>query len=292
MVSFEMKRRYNEQMAQRRQSFARQTFDPDAIYKRAAAMGRTSRAALTGYYRSTSATRRQAPPSQVRAANVRTGGFLGIEVKFLDAPKSITALTAPTGATGGELDPSSVVVGCLSAPAQGDGPTNRDGKKIMMKSIFINGMISIDQKTGQSTSDIAPSVFLALVLDTQSNGAQLNSEDVFTNQNAAAITATVPQRNMSFVSRFKVLKTWKYQFPTFNMANDTGATGGIVQAGQTMPFEISKKFKDGIPVNFTTALTSADIANVIDNSLHLIGFVNDVTAVPNISYNSRMRFVG
>jgi len=271
--------------------------DPDAIYRRAKMQGRTSRSGLTNYYRGTNgirsdwASRYQAPRSQIRAANVRTGGLLGIEVKYLDAPRTGLALVAPTDATGGEVPPSSVVTGCLSAPAQGSGPTNREGKKIMIKSIFVNGVITTPAAEGVTNARNIPSVYIALVLDTQTNGVTINSEDVFINQVAATGAATNVQRNMSFVSRFKVLKTWKYTCPQLPIANAVDINNFAYQ-GTNMPFELSKKFKDGIPVNFTTASTTADVANVIDNSLHIIAFTNYTEMAPTIAFNSRMRFVG
>lgn len=49
-------------------------------------------------------------------------------------------------------------------------------------------------------------------------------------------------------------------------------------------------FSGDIPVTFTN--TTADVANVADNSLHLIGFCTSTNFGPTLSYNSRMRFVG
>ena len=114
--------------------------------------------------------------------NVRTGGLLGVETKFLDMAISAVAIPAPTDASGGELDPTgSGCTGCLSAPAQGDTASSRDGFKISMKSIQIEGAIYIAPQINQTIQDAMSYFFVALVLDTQTNGAQLNSEDVFTN---------------------------------------------------------------------------------------------------------------
>lgn len=224
-------------------------------------------------------------------ANIRSAGLLGVELKYLDAPKAATALTAPTDASGGEMDPSSVVTGCLSAPAQGDGPTNRDGSKIVMKRIYVTGTILVGAQAAQAAADIVPSILICLVLDKQTNGQQLNSEDVFVNQNASANTATNPQRNMSFTNRFEVLKTVQFMLPqpyAFNDAATTAAQGGI-----SKPFKLKKSFGlEGLRVQFTTGGTTADVANVIDNSLHIIAFCSSANLAPSIQYNSRMRFVG
>ena len=116
-------------------------------------------------------------------ANARTAGFLGLEKKFFDTAVAMVALTAPTDAAGGEIDPTALpgAVACLNAMAQGDGEQNRDGKKVVLKSVQVKGFV---QKLGGELAagpDSGTKVFVALVLDTQTNGAQLNSEDVFKN---------------------------------------------------------------------------------------------------------------
>lgn len=218
---------------------------------------------------------------------------LGVETKFLDAPRTTLALTAPADATGGEISPSSIVTGCLSAPAQGDGPTNRDGHKILIKSILVQGMIQFAGEEDQTATNSLPTVFCALVQDKQSNGATLNSEDVYTNPVASGVCAVNPLRNMSFTSRFKVLDTWQHAFEdNLLQAFNDQATTTFAQQGGAVPFTLSKKFKTPLRVTFTTGSTTADIANVIDNSLHVIAFCSSTTTNPNILYNSRMRFVG
>lgn len=154
--------------------------------------------------------------------NLRSGGLLGVELKFLDAPRTSLALTAPTDAAGGEINPSSIVTGCLSAPAQGDGPTNRDGHKIVVKSILVQGSFSNAIQQDQADADVMPTLFVALVLDTQTNGATLNSEDVFTNPAADADCNGNLPRNMSFTSRFKVLKTFHMSVPQLILGADGG----------------------------------------------------------------------
>lgn len=226
--------------------------------------------------------------------NIRTGGLLGVETKFLDAPKTLTSLVAPTDAAGAELSPSSVVTGCLSAPAQGDGPTNRDGNRIAMKSIFISGTVGLTGQTGLAdlSAEVIPNVYLALVLDTQTNAATLNSEDVFQNVTGQAQAATAPVRNMSFTNRFKVLKTLLIPGDRFFVvaANNAGATT-ISTTANHVPFSISKSL-GGLKVQFTTGSTTADVAGVIDNSLHLIGYCSSAAMAPNITFTSRLRFVG
>lgn len=63
----------------------------------------------------------------------------------------------------------------------------------------------------------------------------------------------------------------------------------IEQGAQDIPF----KFNVNLPDIVTTfSSTTAVVANIVDNSLHLIAFANRVELVPAIAYNSRLRFVG
>ena len=77
-----------------------------------------------------------------RMMNMKTGGLLDTEIKFLDVNRSEKALTAPTDCTGMEIQSSSGCKGCLNAPVQGDEPSQRDGTKLKWLSIFIQGYIA------------------------------------------------------------------------------------------------------------------------------------------------------
>lgn len=223
--------------------------------------------------------------------NLRTGGLLGIETKFLDTYNTSQGLTNPADATGGEIQPTGGCTGCLSAPAQGDGATNREGKKIVIKSCLIQGNLGILPQSAATSADTYPTIFIALVQDMQTNGVTINSEDVFTNPSGQVGLASQPFRNMSYTSRFKVLSQRKFTVkPSLAMANDTSAAADLVQQGLNMPFTLS--WKGILPVSFTSASTTADVANVTDNSLHLIAFCSATSFAPFISFQSRIRFVG
>ncbi len=222
------------------------------------------------------------------ARNARTGGFLGIEIKFYDQKLIDAALTAPTDASGGEHDPSATLM--LNTVTQGDGESQRDGRKLTMRSIYVEGVINAAKQASQSSSDNATGIFVALVLDTQSNGATLNSEDVFTNPGANALTAAAPFRNLQFTKRFRVLATYKTTLQNSAMANATSfsADSGVVASGQRRTF----KFFKNLGHNVLYSGTTETIANITDFSLHIIAYCTDVGMAPKISYSSRLRFVG
>jgi len=218
--------------------------------------------------------------------NVRTGGLLGVEVKFHDSALVGQGLTAPADCSGGEADPA--VILCLNGVPQGDTAITRDGQKIAMKSIEIEGIIACPAQTNQTAAEYAPHIFIALVLDTQTNAAQLNSEDVFSNSGANAILATFPLRNFNYTERFKVLKRWCFKMPVPAITYDGT---NIEQSGVQAKFKCFKNLK-GLVTKFTNTATTGVIGTVMDNSLHLIAYCNDTGMAPSISYNSRLRFVG
>ncbi len=232
------------------------------------------------------ARRRAMPRRRFRsAANIRTAGFLGIEVKFYDTSLATAGLLATTDATGGEFDPSATIK--LNTVIRGDGEQNRDGKQISMRNITVRGVITIDKQANQTVSDEAPVIFIALVLDTQTNGATLNSEDVYTNKSANAKLAATPFRNLLFAKRFRVLKSLRFRLPDPNMTYDGT---NIEINGYHRQFEMFADLR-GMKCNFNAG-TTEDVANIIDNSLHIVGFCSSQNLGPDINYNARLRFVG
>lgn len=221
--------------------------------------------------------------------NTRTAGFLGVEHKFVDYVFGASTVANAAALTGGECDPATV--NCLSAVAIGDAHNTRDGKKIVLESILIRGKI----QRGAYENFISPytainhSVFVALVLDTQTNGAQLNSEDVYINPSATQAANSVPIRNRLFSGRFRILKceVFKIAYETLAMGD---ATHGSAHAANTH-FDWYIPFKTGLHINFNAG-TTADVANVIDNSLHVIAFTDCTSFVPTLLYNARVGYQG
>ncbi len=215
--------------------------------------------------------------------NPRTGGFLGIELKFLDTSRGLLGVAVNTDATGGEQDPATV--NSLSSVAQGDGEQNRDGRQCIFKSIFVSGVVEVANQLNQTAAHPASIVFIALVLDTQTNGTQLNSEDVYKNIGGTAMTLPYVMRNLQFIKRFKILATKRIvvQRPTLTWDGTNMEMGGL-----QVPWSMYKKLN--IQANYSG--TTAVITNSTDNSLHIVAFSSSSSLVPRITYNSRLRFVG
>ncbi len=219
-----------------------------------------------------------------RSRNFRTGGFLGIELKFYDTSLSAAALTAPTDSTGGEHNPSATIA--LNTVVQGDGESNRDGKNIVMKKLHIQGTIDVPGQINQTIQDTAPIVYIAVVLDKQSNGALFATENVFKNTGANAKLAGAPMRNLQFIKRFQILKSRRIQLPQAVAVYDGT---NIEQGGFQVPFEMHIEL-GGITTDYSN--TTETIANITNNSLNIAAFCTSTGYAPTLSYNARLRFVG
>lgn len=204
------------------------------------------------------------------ALNVRTAGFLGQELKFVDSTYDADIATLLSN---GEADPTTE--NCLNGVAEGDGENQRIGRRIIIKRVQMQGHVRYKVTTGGFGG---ADIMLALVLDTQSNGTQLQAENVF--QQIGTETTTFP--NLLYEQRFKILKTWRTTLlPTRNYNGTNVTTGGE-----------NKIFSWDIPMNIpvTYTGTGATVASIADNSLHVIC----VSGISNcrLEYDSRVRYVG
>jgi len=229
-----------------------------------------------------------AAPGRGRGAvrDVRAG-LAEVELKFRDHVYS-GAVVAPTDASGAEADPATFL--CLNGVAQGDGPSEREGRSITQHSIMLRGAVGIGPTTSATYTALEPpTIFIAVVLDTQSNLLQEASEDVFINPSGTAEAAPYPFRAMGYSKRFRVLKTKRI---TFNGMGQVGITGPVyTQPYQQKPFEMYIKLR-GLKSTFTPGTTSGNITTLTDNSIHVIAYANKVDLTPTLLYNSRLRFTG
>jgi len=221
-----------------------------------------------------------------RRKRSRSNASLATEKKFLDNSLVNQALVAGTGWAAAELDPATTL--CLTAPAQGDTASSRDGKQIIGKYLVIKGQIYSSTSEAVADPPQPTQVYLAVVLDKQTNNAQLNSEDVMINVAADNGLNPYPLRNLNFGKRFKILKEecWVMDNTTFT----TAAANSFSKSGRAVNFNWYIPLKD-LRINFNSTTTGV-IGNVLDNSVHLVGIANSTIEAPTISYQARFRFIG
>jgi len=130
-------------------------------------------------------------------------------------------------------------------------------------------------------------VYIAVVLDRQTNANFFNSSDVFINPSANATMAPMPLRNLSNSHRFKLLKE-----TTINIsAKDLVVNGAnYVSSGQTIPFDWFIPLKD-LQMNFISTNNAAVIQAVSDNSINIVAWTSRA-ATANIIVNTRLRYTG
>lgn len=224
-------------------------------------------------------------------ANVATAGFLGIEKKFLDTFKGSTSIVSSATLATGMYDPAAAggCEGCLSCPSEGDSEQQRDGKKYVIDSLILKGEVNLDKSASVAAFD-SVKVFVAVVLDTQTNGAQMSAADCFKNISATADTIVDPMKNLLSGNRFRILKSQVYDLTPLGV----GPAGALAYMGTRRDFDWYIPFKGGLQVNLKigdlNSGKNADVANVVDNSLHVVAFAT--LAGAEIAYNARIRFQG
>lgn len=225
------------------------------------------------------------PPRRVQRAPRRRRGrsfvvaqALGVETKFFDTEATDDAF-ALTWAT---MEPATTN---LTAIAQGDGESNRDGRNYVIKSIHVRGWIELPA----AEAAMAPSADvlgrICLVWDTQTNGAQLTATDVMDGGQTEDFLAF---RNLQFTKRFRILKDKHFNLKVTSSNMAQGAVNLFAHGTVKQTFKWDITFKT--PLQVTTSGTGADIANVTDNSIHIIGVASQVASLLN--YQCRVRFVG
>lgn len=247
--------------------------------------------AAMGKYRKKRKSRRKWKASLIKKLNYRTGGILGREVKHHAQHALETVIGDTSACANGEIQPSSGKL-CLNGVPQGSSHAQRLGNRMWMKDILIQGYVISRAASHASVGHPVVPMFVALVLDTQTNGATINSEDVYkvaeTGVSTETFGCTLPYRNQHNVDRFRVLwrKTIAFPQPTIHYDNALSTTR---QLAVFKKFVIRKKLN--LQVLFKDSGDS--VTSIADNSLHLIAFAGDGSGGDfSITYQSRMRFIG
>jgi hypothetical protein len=214
--------------------------------------------------------------------NIRTGGYMNIEKKFFDTAR---ANVLPVSFATGQFSP--LTLNCLYAPTQGTGPSNRVGNKTLIHSLHFKGEFKTELLTdSSSTSRLQPAMYLAIVLDQQSNGAQALPTDVWatplSNQQDLS-----PFRNIENGKRFKVLHSEVITVPLM-MTQRTATNYSTV--GSRAFVNINKNFKK--PIEVRHIANGGTVADIAENSLQVFAYVRDAAHSDQFIYQARIRFSG
>lgn len=242
----------------------------------------------------TSSARRRTPRNTIYR------GLLGMEKKYIDCYwRGLAVPTASESMSDLVLGPS---IGCTSAiniPAQGDGASERDGRRFTMTGIYASGMISWSNITGQTgtVNQLSP-VYVCLVQAIRNNGTVPDTSDIFENDPSVTFgyeTEGYPQalRRLSSVKNYKILASAFCQPRSHYLVKETGANM-ITAQEQMVPWELSWKGK--MVVDCTSSATTASYASCESNAVYLVAFWwQSSTIAGGAAYlygKSRCRFYG
>ncbi len=265
-------------------SIIRQTDDimPPFTYKRKRAGGGYG---LATTYTPRVAKRMRAGPVPSRPYMPRTPGALVLgETKVSDQFLAASSITASSDWTGTEHDPATT--NCLFAPAPGTAINQRVGREVVIKKVKIRGFIQCASQTNQTSSDNAAQCRVMLVKDKQTNGTQMQGEQLMSTPTATAINTLLGFQSTANFGRFDVLKDKfiKLQDPNFSWDGTNMEQHGIVQW-----FKMNWRPRGGLKVRFN-ATGGSTVADIVDNSLHIVAQASNVALAPSLSYNCRVTY--
>lgn len=224
----------------------------------------------------------------------------GIEHKFYDSSGFDKLPNYDGDMDVGLIDPTSSTV--ISGPSQGDQANNRNGKQIVITTVIIEGIVKWPESYetyALRPNIVRPRVWIALIQDTQTNGANFFTGDALTNPTGFPVNCVIPLKNLYNAKRFITLKVWEFGHPDFMPSTSgiqsTGTSTGVLVFTTRVTQKFDCYLKVNIPVNFNNFVpTATQIGSVVDNSLHLVAFQDssDDNFVANVDYNARIRFLG
>lgn len=218
------------------------------------------------------------------------------EMKYYDTANDGVALatTTTTWPAGTMVDPvSSINLGapavatplCLCVPTVGSALNQRIGREITIRKVKVHGRLHVAAQIAQPAGDSSCVVRVALVLDTQTNSAQMTGAQLF-NDAIGPLSTLQSFQNPNNFGRFRVLKDKQFSFTNMNLAGSP-TTGDLVQSGMNKPFKMSYVFPQGLKVRFNNT-NGGNVADIIDNSLHLVAATDNGALAPAIMYYSRV----
>jgi len=219
------------------------------------------------------------------------------EMKYFDAdynPVSGIAVVTTSYPAGSMVDPLTTInLGAapvanpltLCAPTVGAGLNQRVGRKINIHKVKIHGTVSIPAQAAQAVADPATKIRIVLVLDQQTNATQMTAAQLF-NDGTAAVTVINSFQNPNNFGRFRVLKDKYISFSNMNLAGSP-TSADVIQASARINFKFAVNFKKPIVVHFNAA-NGGTVADIVDNSLHMICATDNNSYAPNIAYYSRV----
>lgn len=203
------------------------------------------------------------------------------EMKYSTQTRDFT-VPASTNWTATEADISAL--NCLFAPDRGTAINQRVGEKVTVYKIKIHGFVFMPKGATGAAID-ACSVRLILFQDKQTNAAQAQGEQVMD----ATLGTDARDMNCAFMSdanfgRFKILRD-----EMITLENPSFDAAGATRNGVQVPFKMSYVFKKPVVVRFNKT-NGATVADIVDNSFHLLCNGTTQDGAPALTYQVRVSY--
>lgn len=218
-------------------------------------------------------------------SRTRGGAVLG-EMKYYDSFLSGYAISASTNWTATEADPTTPLT--LFVPTQGAGINQRIGKACKVYKMKIHGMIYNAAQADQTTGKGPSLVRIILFQDYQTNASQAQGEQLMDATLTGTANIVNSFQNIDNFGRFRVLKDIRIRFDNPNLSYD-GLN--LEQQGIIKPFKFNINFRRPVEVRFNST-AGGTVADLVDNSWHILAVTNGTGLAPTLSYQCRVCFKG
>ncbi len=141
------------------------------------------------------------------------------------------------------------------------------------------------KQVDQTVPDAGVTIRMAIVQDMQTNATQAQGEQVYAAPTtASAFNAVAAYQSLDTLGRFKILKDVYFTMQNPNISWDGT---NLEQQGLVRSFAHTVSFKRPVVVNFN-ATNGGTIADIVDNSFHVLATASNVDLVPTIVYQARV----
>lgn len=229
--------------------------------------------------------RRLPVPRQQQFVPRTMGALAQTEMKYWDTFLTGTAISEAVSWAGAEIDPATYL--SLFNPSEGADINGRIGRKVQVMRIAIRGLIHTNALQDQVDSVANPATRVILYMDQQTNGAQAQAETLMQTNEAAVNNVFCGFQNTANFGRFRVLRDITIRGRDSSPMTD-GASTGSITAGD-IPFKINYRFKQPVTVKFN-ATNGGTIADIVDNSFHLVAQKSGTGFVTLINYSARVYY--
>lgn len=198
---------------------------------------------------------------------------------------------------GTEFNPrqATAVYGCLPVPRQGNNYADRDGKKIFINNIRINGKVIFPAFDIQTVGLNSAPVRIIIVKDTRTNGLEVVGEEVIGpgrgsdgNASLSADAALYMGTNPNGWGKYQIMASKIINVPSALTSYHDGVDAGF--NGVEVPFSFTIKAKCGMMFNGSP---EGVVNNIVDNSFSLLAACGPTGGTtPTISYTARTSFTG